>query len=214
MIPFAGWVSGGGKWLKKFFSHADEIADAGKHADEVIEILEDAVKFGDELLDDANRVAREAAEDVARHIDDALDHADDALRIIDGKVGGKIPIDEYNAIRLKSVKNAGSDTLTLGKYYNDASSYTVRADNTMYFDMGDDWKIIKAKYGLSDAEMFEYFNIPVLDAAIFNEQTIRFSHDPRVFIGGAIVDEWEYIKNALGLTDSDLIYKGGFWYVR
>lgn len=93
-------------------------------------------------------------------------------------VGGKIPVDDYNSIRSSSVKNPDSDTLTLGKYYDDESSYTVSTGDTSYFDMGDDWALVQNQYQLSDAEMFDYFNLPVLEDALSSEKTIRFSHDP------------------------------------
>ena len=134
--------------------------------------------------------------------------------VIDGKVGGKIPLEEYNALRLSSVKNPGSDTLTLGKYADDASSYTARAGDTTYFDMGSDWNKVMEEYSLNYEDMFEYFNLPVLDEAIEGGKTIQFSHDPRVFETGSLFDEWNYIKTSTGLTDANLVFKGGFWVVQ
>lgn len=195
------WTEDGIIWIKRIFRHGDEIAGAGKYADEAIDVIEGAVKHGDEIIEGAGK-----------YVDDALD-IPDALRVIDGKVGGKIPVDEYDALRVRSVTNAGSDTLTLGKYTGDASSYTVRAGDTMFFDMGEEWGRLKRQYGLSDDELFEFFNIPVLDEAIFNGKTIRFSHDPRLD-RRSLGKEWEYIKLVLGLTDDDLILKGDFWYVK
>ena len=136
------------------------------------------------------------------------------LEVIDGKVAGKIPVEDYNAIRDRSVKNPDSKTLTLGKYADDATSYTQRAGETSYFDLGDDWNLIKEKYNLTDAEMFEYFNKPVLYDAISSGKTIGFSHNPLEYRVGALAQEWEFIKSLLSKTDADLVFKGGFWYVK
>ena len=40
----------------------------------------------------------------------------DGLEIIDGKVGGKIPLEEYKAIRAASIHNVDADSITLGRY--------------------------------------------------------------------------------------------------
>ena len=138
----------------------------------------------------------------------------DGFEIIDGKVDGKIPVEEYKAIREFSVKNSASDTLTLGRYADDATSYTVRAGDTSYFDMGDDWDAIRQQYDLSLDEMFEYFNKPVLEGAVSKGKIIRFSHDPRPLGKSFLVAEWTYIKKTLDITDSDLMFEGGFWHVR
>jgi hypothetical protein len=34
--------------------------------------------------------------------------------------------------------------------------------------MGEQWGTIRQEYGLSNKEIFDYFNIPVLDDAIFS----------------------------------------------
>ena len=47
------------------------------------------------------------------------------LKIIDGKVDGKIPLAEYEKYRVDSVHNADSNIMTLGKY-----EPTIRADGT------------------------------------------------------------------------------------
>ena len=83
-----------------------------------------------------------------------------------------------------------------------------------YDDLGNDWNRIKQKYDLTDSEMFEYFNKPVLDEAISNGKSIRFSHNPINYRTGALVEEWEYIKTILGKSDSNLYFEGGFWYVK
>ena len=83
----------------------------------------------------------------------------DGLKIIDGKVMGKIPIDDFKRIRAESIKNIDSDTMTLGKYIpmvkadgtldwtiSGKDSYIVKAGNTTYFSLGSDWDVIKDIY--------------------------------------------------------------------
>ncbi len=138
----------------------------------------------------------------------------DGIEIIDGKVGGKIPADEFKAFRKLSIKNPDADTMTLGKHTAGQDSYTKMAGGSTYFDMGDKWNIIKKKYGLNNNEMFYYFNRPALDDAISGNKIIRFSHNPIDYSGSFLADEWEYIKDKLNLTDANLEFEGGFWYVR
>jgi hypothetical protein len=139
----------------------------------------------------------------------------DGITITDGKVGGKIPIDEFKTIRQSSIKNPDADSITLGKYTNGLDSYIAKAGgNSSYFDMGSNFDKVMKEYDLSYDEMFEYFNKPVLNDAISSGKTIRFSHDPRLYETGFIVDEWEYIKSTLKLTDTDLVFEGGFWIVK
>jgi hypothetical protein len=137
------------------------------------------------------------------------------IPIIDGKVGGKIPLDEYKVIRESSVINPDADSMTLGQYGDGgANSYIARAGkDSTYFDMGNKWNAVKQKYNLSNKEMFDYFNKPALDDAINSGKTIRFSHNPLDYSGSFLADEWAYIKHILNLKDADLIFKGGFWYV-
>lgn len=40
----------------------------------------------------------------------------DGIKIINGKVDGKVPIEDYKKIRVASVHNVDSETLMLGKY--------------------------------------------------------------------------------------------------
>ena len=137
------------------------------------------------------------------------------LDISDGKVGGKVPIEEYQSIRSRSVKNFDADSITLGKYTDGPDSYISRAGtNSSYFDLGNEWGIIQDKYELTDAEMFDYFNKPALDNAIAGRKTIRFSHNPLDYEGSFLADEWEYIKQQLNKSDKDLSFEGGFWYVK
>ena len=75
--------------------------------------------------------------------------------------------------------------------------------------MGKDWDVIKKKYNLTDDDMFELLNVPVLDEAINAKKTIYISHNPkgdRGFLG----QEFEYLlKN--GYTR--LKIKNGNYYV-
>ena len=69
-------------------------------------------------------------------------------------------------------------------------------------------------YRLTDLEMFDYFNKPVLSDAISSGKTIKFSHNPLAYPDSFLEQEWEYIKNVLRLTDSNLVKQGEFWYVK
>ena len=149
------------------------------------------------------------------------------LKTIDGKVGGKVPVKDYQAIRTASVKNPDADSITLGKYTPTVfdgvadwtkpgpDSYIARAgDSSSYFDLGGEWAVIKEKYGMNDQEMFEYFNKPVLEDAIAGGKTIYFSHNPLEYPDTFLDWEWEYIKKRLLLTDENLKKNEGIWYVR
>ena len=114
-----------------------------------------------------------------------------------------------------SVINPGSDTATLGRFagINDPSSYQMRAGDTSHFNMGDNWNVVQNAYNLDDIAMFDLFNKPFLDDMISSGQTIRFSHNPAQVRIGALKVEWDYIQSALGVTNANLVERGGFWYV-
>ena len=134
---------------------------------------------------------------------------------MNGKVGGKIPVEEYVSLRKSSILNPDANTITLGKYTNDESSYIARAGTTSsVFDMGNKWGDIQQKYNLSDSDMFEYFNKPALDDAIKSNKRIRFSHNPLDYMGSFLFDEWEYIQERLHVNETNLVYEGDFWYVK
>jgi hypothetical protein len=138
----------------------------------------------------------------------------DGIKIIGGKVGGKIPIDDFKAIRQSSVKNPDADSITLGKFTDGPDSYIAKAgSDSSFFDMGEQWGAIQQKYGLSDKEMFDYFNVPALEDAITRRKIIRFSHNPLDNRKSFLFQEWKYIKKRMGLGDTNLVFKGGFWYV-
>ena len=138
----------------------------------------------------------------------------DGIEVVNGKVGGKIPVDEFKKIRKKSVKNANADSITLGRYTKDSSSYIAKAGkHSSYFDLGSEWDIIQEKYKLTESEMFEYFNKPALSDAIRNGKIIRFSHNPVENKRTFLESEWNYIKKSLDVTDKNLVKIGDMWYV-
>jgi hypothetical protein len=129
-----------------------------------------------------------------------------------GSVGrslGTIPPYELDGIFLRAIHNPSSAVLVLGKYEKEIlpggivrasqNSYNVRAelDGAMYFDMGAEWSEIAETYELLDSEIFHLINIPVIDRAVENGLTIKFTHDPRRY-SGALSQEWEYLKARYG----------------
>lgn len=62
--------------------------------------------------------------------------------------------------------------------------------------------------------MFDYFNVPVLENVITRGKTIQFSHNPLDNRKSFLYQEWKYIKKRMDLSDTDLVFKGGFWNVR
>ena len=63
----------------------------------------------------------------------ASGNAINGIPIVDGKVGGKIPLDEYKALRESSIKNYDADSMTLGQYEDGgANSYIGSADLHRY----------------------------------------------------------------------------------
>ena len=165
-------------------------------------------------------------EDGVRVVDE-VSNIPKELKIIKGKVDGKIPISEYNTYRKMSIINPESDTMTLGKYrptvYPDGSldwsvpgpdSYTVMAGDTTFFSLGGEWDKIISNYHLDTEghDMFRYFNQPALDDAVAAGKEIRFSHDPRLkqYEGSALDWEWNYLKDKYNYIDLDEI--GGYWY--
>ncbi|MFU2164968.1 hypothetical protein ACMZ6Z_09380 [Streptococcus pluranimalium] len=157
-------------------------------------------------------------------IDGVLDYSDLSAYFL---TKGKIPSAVYDDIRIRSIHNPNSDEMTLGKYrptilpdgtkdwkIPGPDSYIVKAENTTYFSLGDEWDKITVEYGLDTQgkEMFKYFNIPALDDAVMEGKKIRFSHDPTLpqYEGQAIDWEWTYLKEKHGYRDLD--YIGGYWY--
>ncbi|MBU5594936.1 hypothetical protein KQI76_07140 [Amphibacillus sp. MSJ-3] len=149
----------------------------------------------------------------------------DGLNVSKGKVGDKIPMEDFQMIRKKSLHNIEGDSMTLGKYTPSMEngtanwgkagpdSYIGRAGkDSMYFDLGSEWGQIQKKYNLTNDEMFEYFNIPALDDAVKSGKEIRFSHDPRLssYKDSYLRKEWEYLKDKHNF--SILIEEGGVWY--
>ena len=147
------------------------------------------------------------------------------LKIIDGKVDGKIPTSLYEKYRVDSVHNPDSDTMALGKYEptiladgtKDFSvpgpgAYTVKAGDTTYFSLGTEWDSITETYNLDKAgkNMFDYFNKPALDDAVKNNKIIRFLHNPESYGDCALKWEWDYLQEQHGYFA--LEKEGDFWY--
>lgn len=67
------------------------------------------------------------------------------------------------------------------------------------------------KYDLIPDEMFECFNVPVLDDAVKSGKKIRFSHKPDLldYEGSYLEQEWNYLKNKHGFKS--LKIKGDVW---
>lgn len=143
----------------------------------------------------------------------------DGINIINGKVGGKIVIDDFIKIRTQSIYNPNAKSMTLGKYTKimengvekaGPDSYIIKAgNNSAYFDLGSEWITIQKRYNLTDGEMFEYFNIPALDDAVWSGKTIRFSHDPNIYPAKSyLAQEWDYLKRIPNIT---LRKEGDVW---
>ena len=119
--------------------------------------------------------------------------------------GDKImSVDEHIALRENSVYNLNSNTLVLGKHHEEGSpdrdkSYDVIAKNEgkKYFQMDKgDYDELQNDIGLSEGEIFDLYNKPVLDEA-FSEGNIEFTGDPRDMLkkddGGLSYTGREYI---------------------
>jgi len=132
------------------------------------------------------------------------------MTVVDGKVGGKIPVEDFKNIRNESIHNADADSITLGKYTTGSDSYiSVAGDNSTYFSLGDEWGTIQAKYNLTDKEMFNYFNKPALDDAVKSGKAIQFSHDPTLYSKSYLSQEWQYLKDKYGYKS--LTKEGDVW---
>ncbi len=150
------------------------------------------------------------------------------INVIDGKIAGKIPVEDFKHIRNASIHNVDADSMTLGKYtptienavqdWTKAGpdSYISKAgNNSTYFDLGSEWSNIQKKYNLADDEMFKYFNVPALDDAVRNGKEIIFSHKPDLpaYKGSYLEAEWKYLQDKHGY--SMLVEgKGGIWYAK
>ena len=87
---------------------------------------------------------------------------------------------DYDNIYQSSIHNAGKNKIMLGKYDGGGpTSYITKAgDDYTYFSLGNEWNIIKAKYGYTDDDMFKLFNEAFLDDGINAGKTFHFSHNP------------------------------------
>lgn len=115
---------------------------------------------------------------------------------VSGDKGSKtISICDYQNICKKSVHNQGKNKVMLGKYDGGGeNSYITKAGNDYeYFNLGNDWEIIKSQYGFDDMDMFKLFNEPFLDNGISARKIFYFSHNPQND-GGALGLEFNYLK--------------------
>lgn len=149
----------------------------------------------------------------------------DGLDIIDGKIGGKIPVEDFKDIRKASMHNIDGNSMTLGKYTPTiengvenwgkagTDSYIGKAGkDSMYFDLGSQWGNIQKKYGLTNDEMFEYFNVPALDDAVKSGKEIRFSHNPEDYPDSFLFSEWSYLQREHGYIKLET--KGDVWIAK
>ncbi len=84
----------------------------------------------------------------------------------------------------------------------------------MYFDLGGDWTTIQNKFGLTDDEMLEFFNVPALDDAVKSGKEIKFSHKPDLpeYQTSYLAQEWKYLQEKYGFDELEL--KGDVWIAK
>lgn len=58
--------------------------------------------------------------------------------------------------------------------------------------------------------MFQIFNTKALDYAVETGKTIRFTQDPRLYIGSSLYDEWVYLQTQYDYYD--LLLDEGYYY--
>lgn len=78
------------------------------------------------------------------------------------------------------------------------------------FSLGDKWNEIKKLYGFTNEEMFQIFNTKAIDYAVETGKTIRFTQDPRLYIGSSLYDEWVYLQTQYDYYD--LLLDEGYYY--
>ena len=136
-----------------------------------------------------------------------------------------MPEKDYYDIKSRSVHNLDSETLVLGKYRPtitdgvedwsvpgpDSYVAIARTENATYFDLGTEWDSIVSKYDMSPDDMFDAFNIPVLDDAVSSGKQIKFTHDPRTQ-GGFLEQEWDYLQDTHGFKRLKEV--DGVWYAK
>lgn len=110
-----------------------------------------------------------------------------------------IPLADYAEMRRDSVHNDDAPELVLGRYVEgDDSSYIAVAERagSTYFDMGaNGWARGTDGYGVPPDGMFDLFNRPVLDAAIMEGKSIRFTHDPDARPDSFLFQEARYLED-------------------
>jgi len=184
---------------------------------ETAEDIKEAVKSDDETdLVGSKESEQNLANDEDMRYKEGEEDVIEGIKMIRGKVGGKIPVDIFKATRQSSIKNPDADTMILGRFTNNENSYIAKAQKSgaMYFDMGDGWRDIKNKYSLTNKEMFDYFNVTAINDAVKKGKEIKFSHNPLEYADTFLEQEWDYLKKLLNINDNNLKLIGGFWYVK
>jgi hypothetical protein len=128
-----------------------------------------AIKFNADEVRNVLKSNNIGADDLAKY-----DEVVDAVKV--WKFTQK-QIDEYVAM---ATKNPNAKKVMLGKYADDATSYTKRSGNDhTYFDLGEDWNKIKVTVNSNDYEMWR-INKQFIENAKKNNKEFLFSHDPRL----------------------------------
>ncbi len=92
------------------------------------------------------------------------------------------------------------------------NSYNMVAqrEGASYFDMGEDWDLLKSTGKYDDDRLFEHFNAPALDEAEASGKQFVFLQDPRDYLGKSLGNEWLYLQEKHGYNYLAKI--GGRWY--
>jgi hypothetical protein len=162
-------------------------------------LSDDLVEPGEERLPALGRVVSVGAVDVYVPRDIRIELGDPPYAVRSHENGtSSLPLTDYAEMRASSVHNAQASELVLGRYVagSDTSYIEVaRRAGSTYFDMGNDgWERGTRGFGLSADDMFNFFNRPVLDAALMDGKTIRFTHDPNADRASFLFREARYIE--------------------
>ena len=92
------------------------------------------------------------------------------------------------------------------------NSYNMVAqrEGASYFDMGEDWDLLKSTGKYDDDRLFEHFNAPALDEAEAAGKQFVFLQNPEKYSQKALGKEWQYLKKKHGYTRLKFI--GGRWH--
>ena len=106
---------------------------------------------------------------------------------------------DYLDLLESSVHNPNGLEAVLGKFrVPGTASYIDVAEGrhppATYFSLGDQWGDIADAHNLTDADMFDSFNVPFLERMIAERKPISFSHNPLDFPGSALADELDFLE--------------------